>query len=372
MSRKIESNQEEEKVRIQWTDNAIKEQMGSYGAIYFPEDVKETIDDIIGCEVQKERLDDFFKALKKYEEFKDQLKNANLTPNLTVLLYGPPGTGKTTLTRAFAKAYNIPICVVEADRLVSSMLGETIGNIRGVIETASQISDERGAFILFFDEIDAIGSERSNKHEVGEIKRAVISFLQHIDRINYEGHPLAIIGATNHQQQLDSAIWRRFTFHLSFEFPDYHLRKAIMERFLARIEKAKIGIDNSIQSRLNQEYEVIKKIEKDIEKKLGKKISEFSDKLFWDEIIKNKKINGILSLTHGYSGSDLERGTRVALFKAIHSELLTYDMLIRSLNLVGGTADHVEVYENSLNKPFKANSNNNTKSHEHLPKPPEI
>ena len=86
MSNKNESDLEEEDVRIQWTDSAIREQMSSYGAMYFPAEVKETIDDIIGCEVQKERLDDFFKALKKYEEFKDQLKKANLAPNLTVLL----------------------------------------------------------------------------------------------------------------------------------------------------------------------------------------------------------------------------------------------------------------------------------------------
>ena len=144
------------------------------------------------------------------------MKKANLSPNLTILLYGPPGTGKTTLTRAFAKEYDIPVCVVESYRLVSSLLGDTVKNITAVIDLAADIAKERGAFILFFDEIDAVGSERSNIHEVGEIKRAVISFLQAIDRINYEGYPLAIIGATNHQHQLDSAIWRRFTFHLSF------------------------------------------------------------------------------------------------------------------------------------------------------------
>ncbi|MFX1311825.1 MAG: AAA family ATPase [Promethearchaeota archaeon] len=320
----------------------IKDRLGKYGAVYFSVDIKEHVDDILGNETKKEILDDFFKALKKYDDFFEQLKNTNLTPNLTVLLYGPPGTGKTSLTRGFAKKYDIPICIVESDRLVSPLLGDTIKNIRGVVELAGEISKERGAFILFFDEIDAVGSERSNIHEVGEIKRAVISFLQVIDRVNYEGIPLVIFGATNHQHQLDSAIWRRFTFHFKFDFPDFNLRKKIIESFVKKIENAKIGVDDSIFTNLNKEYKIIQNTVKELERKLGKKISEFDDNILWDELKRKKNIEGLLKLTYGYSGSDIERGTRVALLKAINSELLTYDIFYDSLKLVGGTAIHVE------------------------------
>ena len=327
----------------------------------------------MGNEVKKELLDDFFKALIKYEEFKEQLKDTKLTPNLTVLLYGPPGTGKTSLTRGFAKKYDIPICIVESDRLVSPLLGDTIKNIRGVVELAADISKERGAFILFFDELDAIGSERSNIHEVGEIKRAVISFLQVIDRINYEGVPLAIFGATNHQHQLDSAIWRRFTFHFEFDFPNYHLRKQIIESFINKIKKAKIGVDNSIFSNLNNEYKEIHAIAKELENKLGRKISEFDDNVLWEEISKKSKMDGLLKLTYGYSGSDIERGTRVALFKAISTELLTYDMFFNSLRLVGGTAIHVERQDVLSSTKIIANRTKISKEgRKRLPSPPEI
>ena len=327
----------------------------------------------MGNEVKKELLDDFFKALIKYEEFKEQLKETKLTPNLTVLLYGPPGTGKTSLTRGFAKKYDIPICIVESDRLVSPLLGDTIKNIRGVVELAADISKERGAFILFFDELDAIGSERSNIHEVGEIKRAVISFLQVIDRINYEGVPLAIFGATNHQHQLDSAIWRRFTFHFEFDFPNYHLRKQIIESFINKIKKAKIGVDNSIFSNLNNEYKEIQAIAKELQNKLGRKISEFDDNVLWEEISKKSKIDGLLKLTYGYSGSDIERGTRVALFKAISTELLTYDMFFNSLRLVGGTAIHVERQDVLSSTKIRANRTKiSEERRKRLPSPPEI
>lgn len=325
------------------------------------------MDDILGNEVVKDLLDDFFKALVKYDEFTEQLKNTNLNPNLTVLLYGPPGTGKTSLTRGFAKKYNVPICVVESDRLVSPLLGDTIKNIRNVMELSAEISKERGAFILFFDEIDAIGSERSNIHEVGEIKRAVISFLQVIDRINYEGVPLAIFGATNHQHQLDSAIWRRFTFHFKFDFPDYQLRKKIIEAFLNRIKKAKIGVDSLIFKKLDIEYSQIVKIEKELLHKIGRKISEFDNKVFWREISQRIEDEGLLKLTHGYSGSDIERGTRVALLKSISTELLTYELFYNSLKLVGGTAIHVDRQD-----VLTSIRNSKNKDSQSLTKPPEI
>ena len=260
-----------------------------------------------------------------------------------MLLYGPPGTGKTSLTRAYSKENNIPICVVESDRLVSSLLGDTIKNIRQVVELSAEIAKKNGAFILFFDEIDAIGSERSNVHEVGEIKRAVISFLQTIDKVTYEGVPLAIFGATNHQHQLDSAIWRRFTFHLEFDFPNFELRKNIIESFLNRIVKGGIEVDNSIFDKLNEEFDKLQTFTLDLANSLGKTKAELSDDLIMDEIKKRGDEHSILTISHGYSGSDIERGIRVALFKVIGNyESLKYDTLYDSLKLVGGTKIHVE------------------------------
>jgi len=317
--------------------------LGKYGTVYFEWDVKESVNDIIGNENQKERLEDFFNVLENYIDFAKKLERTKLAPNLTMLLYGPPGTGKTSLIRAYSKEKKIPICVVESDRLVSSLLGDTIKNIRKVVELSAEIAKKNGAFVLFFDEIDAIGSERSNVHEVGEIKRAVVSFLQTIDRVNYQGIPLAIFGATNHQHQLDSAIWRRFTFHLEFDFPDFELRKKIIESFINRIKIAGIETENSIFDKLNEEFDKIHSFALDLENKLGKDRSEIGEDYIREEIKKSGKVDGILILTHGYSGSDIERGTRVALFKAIGNyESLKYDTLYDSLKLVGGTKIHVE------------------------------
>ena len=226
---------------------------------------------------KKELMDDFFLALKKFEEIAPNLKEAKIIPNFTMLLYGPPGTGKTSLTCAMAKRHEIPIGVVEADRLVSPLLGDTLKNVRSVFELATEFTKENGTFILFFDEINAITGERANAHEVGEIKRAVISFLQIIDKIANDAIPLAIFGATNHESQLDSAVWRRFTYHLKFDFPSFIVRKSIIESFVQRIEKATIGIDPQFAASLDSEYKLLQQLYQDKKNSLKRDITEGRD-----------------------------------------------------------------------------------------------
>ncbi|GAB4305309.1 MAG: hypothetical protein Kow0069_00880 [Promethearchaeota archaeon] len=320
------------------SDEEIKNSLNRYGTVFLPGEIREDVEDIIGYEDKKERLEDFFSSFRKYGQLVEKLKEAKFTLGLTILLYGPPGTGKTTLTRAMAKKYGIPVCVVEADRLVSPLLGDTLKNIRKVVEAASDVARENGAFVLFFDEIDAIASERSSMHEMGEIKRAVISFLQIIDKVSYEGLPLAIFGATNHQDSLDSAVWRRFTFHLKFEFPNYRVRAEIIENFLDKVRLTKIGTDQGILEKIKREIrfleEAIDSIEEDLEE------GELLERA-WREV-RNHGEEGLLYLTRGYTGADIERGFKVALFKALQTDLMTFNDLMKALKLVGGTESHVQ------------------------------
>jgi hypothetical protein len=139
------------------------------------------------------------------------------------------------------------------------------------------------------------------------------------------------------------------------------------------IKDAKIGIDNSIFTNLNSEYKEIQKAFKNLENKLGRKISEFDDDIFRDDIAKKLGRDGLLKLTFGYSGSDIERGTKVALFKAINTELLTYDVFYNSLRLVGGTAIHVERQDiMSSDRILTRRSRNSKEIRKDLPSPPEI
>jgi AAA+ superfamily predicted ATPase len=91
-------------------------------------------------------------------------------------------------------------------------LGETAGNIRKVFDFVNGES-----YVMLFDEFDAIARSRNDQHEHGEIKRVVNTFLQQID--NFKGRSL-IIAATNFEQSLDYAIWRRFDSTLRFDMPN--------------------------------------------------------------------------------------------------------------------------------------------------------
>ena len=71
--------------------------------------------------------------------------------------------------------------------------------------------------VLFLDEFDAIAKARDDNNELGELKRVVNSLLQNIDKMSKDS---LILAATNHQQLLDPAIWRRFDYKLEIELPD--------------------------------------------------------------------------------------------------------------------------------------------------------
>ena len=71
--------------------------------------------------------------------------------------------------------------------------------------------------VALFDEFDAIGKERADSGEHGELRRVVNAVLQMMDA--YQGKSL-ILAATNHEQILDSAIWRRFDETIDFPLPN--------------------------------------------------------------------------------------------------------------------------------------------------------
>jgi SpoVK/Ycf46/Vps4 family AAA+-type ATPase len=155
---------------------------------------------------------------------KESLLKHGLMPANRMLFYGAPGTGKTKLANALATSLGYPMISVFLDELISSYLGRTGKNIREVFELAS-----RGNVIIFLDEIDAIAKHRGDVQDTGELKRAVTVFLQNIDRLPADS---IVIGATNHEELLDKAIWRRFPIRLNLDLPDLEARSRLYELFL--------------------------------------------------------------------------------------------------------------------------------------------
>ena len=277
--------------------------MNNFGELFLPNDISETIDEIIGYNNQKAFLHDFYSAVKSLSEIQNTEEGLPFGITLSALLTGPPGTGKTTLSKAFAKEYNIPIYLIYADSLIGSILGKTLSNIKDALTAAHNYAKTEGAIIVFFDELDAIASERSSVYEVGEIKRAVVTLLQRMDTILASTDPIAFLGATNHQHLLDSAVWRRFCYHISFEFPDKEMRKSIMQNFLKALEKSIINVQ----------------------------ISDFQlESLAANEI------------TGGFTGADLKRGFQIGLLRGFKDKFLDDSILSESLLSAGGTMQHID------------------------------
>jgi len=140
------------------------------------------------------------------------LRSYGLRPISRLLFCGPPGCGKTLAAEVLATELGLQLATVRFDAVVSSFLGETAANLRKVFDF---LAAQR--VVALFDEFDAIGKEREDPAEHGELKRVVNSFLQMIDA--YRGSSL-LIAATNHERVLDRAIWRRFDEVLFFDKPN--------------------------------------------------------------------------------------------------------------------------------------------------------
>ena len=149
-----------------------------------------------------------------------------LSPRRKLLLVGPPGTGKTLSAAVLAGELGIPLFQVRLDGLITKFMGETAAKLRQIFEATNHT---RGVY--FFDEFDAIGSQRSLSNDVGEIRRVLNSFLQMIEQDR--SHSL-IVAATNHPDILDHALFRRFDDVLHYEMPTGMQVAALLQRRLAR------------------------------------------------------------------------------------------------------------------------------------------
>lgn len=156
-----------------------------------------------------------------------EILSHGLSPRRKLLLVGPPGTGKTMTASVLAGELGLPLFQVRLDGLITKFMGETAAKLRQIFESTHQA---RGVY--FFDEFDAIGSQRGLANDVGEVRRILNSFLQMIEQD--DSHSL-IIGATNHPDILDNALFRRFDDLLHYELPDEARIASVLKSRLYRM-----------------------------------------------------------------------------------------------------------------------------------------
>lgn len=140
-----------------------------------------------------------------------KLQSYGLANRRKLLFEGMPGTGKTLSASVIASELDLPLYTVQMDKLVSKFMGETSAKLRQIFDA---IASDEGVY--FFDEFDAIGSDRNIDNEVGEMRRILNSFLQFIEQDNSDS---VIIAATNNQKLLDKALFRRFDDVWHYDLP---------------------------------------------------------------------------------------------------------------------------------------------------------
>lgn len=214
------------------------------------------------------------------------LRNHSLEPRHTILLVGPPGNGKTSLVEVIASELSLPLLAVRYDAIVDSYLGETSNRIRQLIDFAT-----RTPCVLFFDEFDAIGKERSDTQETGEIKRVVSSLLMQMDRL--PSHAV-VACATNHPEMLDRAVWRRFQVRLEISPPTREELGVWYDRFQRSLgQKSALGEEKFIHAMSGRSMAEIEQFMLDVKRKLV---------LFGDKLNATQAVEQVLARMNSQPG----------------------------------------------------------------------
>ena len=167
-------------------------------------------------------------------------RRIGVEPPKGILLHGAPGTGKTLIAKAVAHEAKATFIRMSGSELVHKFIGEGAGLVRELF----MLARERAPAIVFIDEIDAVGSTRSNDGTSGsaEVQRTMMQLLAEMDGFDNRGD-VRIMAATNRVDMLDPALLRpgRFDRIIEIPLPDAKGRLEILKIHSGTMQLA--GVD---------------------------------------------------------------------------------------------------------------------------------
>ena len=170
-------------------------------------------------------------------------RRVGVEPPKGILLYGPPGTGKTLIAKAVAHEANATFIWMSGSELVHKFIGEGAGLVRELFTLAR----ERAPSIVFIDEIDAVGSMRTNDGTSGsaEVQRTLMQLLAEMDGFDNRGD-IRIMAATNRVDMLDPALLRpgRFDRLIKIPLPDTEARLAILKIHSKKMRLSDVSLES--------------------------------------------------------------------------------------------------------------------------------
>ena len=199
--------------------------LGDKGKVYDPSISadKITFKDVAGLKEEKAEMIeivDFLKEPKKYSKMGARVPKG-------VLLCGKPGTGKTLIAKAIAGEADVPFISISGSEFIEMFAGLGASRVRKLFEKAQKVSP----CIVFIDEIDAIGSRRTNASGADtENNQTLNQLLVEMDGFETDGQVI-VIAATNRPEMLDEALLRpgRFDRTITIGLPDIKDREEILK-----------------------------------------------------------------------------------------------------------------------------------------------
>ncbi|TGC09714.1 CDC48 family AAA ATPase [Methanolobus halotolerans] len=184
-------------------------------------------DDIGGLENAKQELAEAVEWPLKFPELFDAV---GTRPPRGIMLFGPPGTGKTMLAKAVATESEANFISIKGPELLSKYIGESERAVRETFRKAKQAAPT----VIFFDEIDAMASERGSSTDAHASERVVSQILTEIDGVE-ELKDVVIVAATNRPDIVDPALLRpgRFDRLIYVRPPDKKGREKIFRIHLS-------------------------------------------------------------------------------------------------------------------------------------------
>ncbi len=188
--------------------------------------------DVIGAADAKSELGYFVQYLKDPVSY---MRKGVRAPK-GVLLWGPPGTGKTLLAKAMAGESDVTFLVAEGNQFLKKWVGEGPAAIHTLFKTARKFAPA----IVFIDEIDAIGKDRSSAGSdvTSDVLTALLTEMDGFKQDTTK--PVFVLAATNYgveqetHRRLDPALVRRFDRRIFVDLPKRDERK---EYILMKMEK---------------------------------------------------------------------------------------------------------------------------------------
>ncbi|MDD4574256.1 MAG: ATP-dependent zinc metalloprotease FtsH [Sphaerochaeta sp.] len=190
--------------------------------------------DVAGADESKYELEevvDFLQNPDKYTEIGGKIPKG-------VLLVGPPGTGKTLLARAVAGEAGTPFYRMSGADFVEMFVGVGAARVRDLFKQAR----ENSPCIIFIDEIDAIGRQRSAAGIGGNDEREQTLNQLLVEMDGFDSRTgVIILAATNRPEILDPALLRpgRFDRQVLIDKPDLEGRFEILKIHTKNIKLAK-------------------------------------------------------------------------------------------------------------------------------------